>query len=210
MVKVLKFNYYSATKLTHVCSVQLKSPLFNSNANKEPFVKINYIAYNYEKIIQNQSSLEIFTSIQNEYKITYGVDYSNAFFVYRHGDVLEVAINEYPNVSGTIETAYPGLVNIDTYEVPDASLYTKIAFNETPVTQLNRATFAAANTPYTVKTAQRLLMFIINAETNATKVILIEGGKIHGDTDNIGTATIENGVTTATFTIGQNAWYVIR
>lgn len=207
---MLNFNYYSVSKLTHVCSIQLKSPLFNSNVNKEPLVKINYIAYDYEKIIQNQSSLEIFTSIQNEYKIAYGVDYSNSFFVYKHGDVLEVAINEHPNVSGTIETAYPGLISIDTYEVADESIYTKVSFNETPITQLNRATFANANTPYTIKTRQKLLMFIINAATNATKVILIEGGKIHGDTDNIGTAAIENGITTATFTMSQNAWYVIR
>lgn len=194
----------------HVCSIQLKSPLFNSNENKEPFVKINYIAYDYEKIIQNQSSLGIFTSIQNDYKITYGVDYSNAFFVYKHGDILEVAINEHPNVSGTIETAYPGLVKIDTYEVTDATLYTRVDFSKTPVTQLNRASFVSANSPYTVKTAQRLLMFIIGTGTNATKTVLIEGGKIHGDPDNIGTATIENGITTATFTMNQNAWYIIR
>lgn len=207
---MLKFNYYSAASLMHVCSIQLKSPLFSSNENKEPLVKINYIAYDYEKIIQNQSSLSVFTSIQNDYKITYGVDYSNAFFVYKHDDVLEVAINETPNVSGSIETAYPGLVNIDTYKISDASLYTKVAFNETPITQLNRTSFVNANTPYSVKTAQKLLMFIIGVASNKTKVILIEGGKIHGDTDSIGTAKIENGITTATFTMNESAWYVIR
>lgn len=207
---MLNFNYYSASGMTHVCSIQLKSPLFNSNENKEPFIKISYIAYDYEKITQNQASLDIFTSIQDDYKITYGVDYSNAFFVYKHGDVLEVAINEYPNVSGTIETAYPGLVEIDTYGVSDVSLYTKVAFDKTPITQLNRAIFVSANTPYTVKTAQRLLMFIFNTETNATTTVLIEGGKIHGAPDSIGTATIENGITTATFTMSQNVWCVIR
>lgn len=206
---MLKFNYYNHNKLTHICSIQLKSPIFNSNENKEPIVKINYISYNFTNIIQNKTSLTIFPSIQNDYKVTYYVDYGNSFYVYKHDDVLEIAINSGPNVTGTIETAYPGLVKIDTYEITDQTMYTRLNFNDTCVIQENRTSFVPANNSYTIKTEQNILLFIISTFTNKGYVILIENGKIHGATDNIGTATLADGITTATFKLNENAWYII-
>lgn len=210
---MLKFNYYQHKNPTHICSIQLKSPLFNSNENKEPLVKISYVSYDNQGITQNKSTLNVFTTIQDEYSVKYSVDYSNTFYVYKHDDVLEVAINETPNVSGTIETAYPGLVKVDTYEITDASAYTRIAFNDTPIVQRNRASFVTANTPYVIKATQPILLFIIGVYTNKSHVVLIESGKIHGianDSDTSITVALANGVTTATFTITENAFYIIR
>lgn len=156
----LNGSAYNTYNYTRICTIQKSSNLTAATQTNIPLFVIKATFCNFTTI-EAYSELTIFNQIGSPSTSYYQVD-SDQFYVYEHDGVLEIAINYTGNVYYSVETCFPGYVDLTPYRFSDRGSYTRLTISSVPQKTSINTVWVGASATYTRNYVSNLVLLIFD------------------------------------------------